>query len=142
MNTAVYTGYNGHPMSGGGYTSSAKGGMYSSSFHSATYSHAANTHSEHSSEQNTYRIGQNRLITGCFKQPKMAEVVNLASMRVGETDAYSTTQTRPGNIRRVGGGDSQSEPIPQPLGNTPYFLFGLLLIGYAAFVKRRQIFKK
>ena len=60
----------------------------------------------------------------------------------------ATTIRRPRKV--VGDGDEDDEyesgdpnaGSASPLGNTPYFLFGLLLIGYAAFVKRRQIFKK
>ena len=60
----------------------------------------------------------------------------------------ATTIRRPRKV--IGDGDEDDEyesgdpnaGSASPLGNTPYFLFGLLLIGYAAFVKRRQILKK
>lgn len=58
-------------------------------------------------------------------------------------DPYAPNRPRP---RKVEDEDHEIDPyMPAnvaPLGDTPWILLILLLLGYAAFAKRRQIFKK
>ena len=112
---------------------------YNSSYTSGSYQELSAFHQK----EGGYRIGQNRIISSAFEQPKLAEIVNLNTMEVGATNVYTEQSSGPNpHIRRVGGNDHQSDPfLKTPIGDALLPLL-LLAIGYVVWRKRKRVFTK
>lgn len=107
---------------------------YNSSYTSGSYQ----AHSTFQHKEGEYRIGQNRIISSCFEQPKLAEVVNLNTMEIGATNVY--TEEIGGtnkNLRRVGKNDHMNDPFYTPIGDALLPLL-LLVVGYAVWFRRKK----
>ena len=83
-----------------------------------------------------YSIGQYRIIDSDFQQPKLAEIAQLYEMAIGADDVYG--QERSGRqIMRVSGDDHMPDPyIKNPVGDVPWLVMMILVIGYAWMRKR------
>ena len=111
---------------------------YNSSYTSGSYQ----AHSAFHQKEGGYRIGQNRIISSAFEQPKLAEVVNLNTMEIGAENVYSE-QSGGANphIRRVGKDDHMNDPFYTPIGEALIPL-ALLAIGYVVWRRVRRIVKE
>ena len=107
---------------------------YNSSYTSGSYQ----AHSAFHQKEGGYRIGQNRIISSAFEQPKLAEIVNLNTMEIGADNVYSE-QSGGANphIRRVGPGGHMPDPMHTPIGDALIPLV-LLAIGYAVWRKVKK----
>ena len=90
------------------------------------------------SDNNSYRIGQNRIISSNYEQPHLAEIASLTTMEIGATSVYSECQGPNITIKRAG----EDDDFPDPYMNTPIGspLLALLLFAvvYAFFRKRKK----
>ena len=90
-------------------------------------------------ETNTYRIGQNRIIASNTLQPKMAEIADLTTIRIGATSVYDEPEGPNVTIKRVGEDDHMPDQyLNNPVGDVPLMLFMALAVGYLFFKKYKQ----
>ena len=123
-------------MSGGMYTTSSAGYSASNSTYGrSVYSGSVNTHANNRCEQPTYRIGQNRIITSTFQQPRMARINDLTSLSLGGGNTYTEQDAFVPTKRRVGGGDHPSDPMLTPVGDVPWLLLAGMAFAYFLYRK-------
>ena len=92
--------------------------------------------------QPTYRIGQNRIITSTFQQPKLAEAPNFAIYKEGAQSPWDNTSEQTHTMRRVNGGGHMPDPYLTPVGDVPWGLVILFALFLAAFrTIRHRLYK-
>ena len=88
-------------------------------------------------DNNSYRIGQNCIISSGYEEPRMAEIASLNTMKIGATSVYEECYGPNITIKRAGEDDHQGDPMQDPIGS-PLLALLLFAVVYAFFRKRKK----
>lgn len=88
-------------------------------------------------DNNSYRIGQNCIISSGYEEPRMAEIASLNTMKIGATSVYEECYGPNITIKHESGEGHPTDPMQDPIGS-PLFALLLFAVVYAFFRKRKK----